>query len=232
MKNKILILGLVLATTFNTIAQDNGYTGGFQFKAMLGNGIFDNAPVTSETDVVSIKIQQNFGYSFGMTFRKQFTKILAVESGLRFTQRNYTTSVDSLATNFNSAIPFRFIAYEIPLKAMVRLRASDNSFFSVSLGGQLDLYPSDVFASDNEWQVQITRRSWIQGSFIANMGWEYHPIGVGTFYGGFAFNQPFVDPYSANVGIANSLVAVSNVRLNGAYFSLDFRYYFEVKKDK
>jgi hypothetical protein len=231
MYKKTLIVLISFLGFQNLIAQDNGFIGGFQLKTILGSQVFGNAPIVNETDEFNISIQQQFGYSFGMTIRKQFTPILAVESGLRFTQRNYTTTIDSNLVSYSDEIDTRIIAYEIPIKAMVRLRASDNSFFNVSLGGEIDLYPSDVFATNNEWQIQITRRSWIQGAFVANLGWEINPIDYGTFYVGFSYNQPFVDPYSANVGAANSTFATNNIRLNGAFFALDFRYYFEVKKD-
>ena len=223
----IVLMGISLLAT----SQDKGFTGGFQFKAMLGNGVFSNDPIQNTSDSLEISIQQNFGYAFGMTFRKQFNKTLAVESGLRFVQRNYSTSVDSTLGNYQGKIDYRVIAYEIPLKAMIRLRASDNSYFSVSLGVQMDLYPSDVYASDSEWQVQVVRKSWIQGSMLANIGWEIVPSDIGTFYGGFSFNQPFVDPLGQNTGPYGATFAVNNTRLNGAYFSLDLRYYFAVKKD-
>ena len=227
----VLFIIVFLINSFIAQSQDNGFIGGFQFKPMLGNGVFSNDPVTGNQDSVNIGIQQEFGYAFGMTIRKQFTKILAVESGLRFAQRNYTVNIDSAFADYSSNVPYRIIAYEIPLKGMVRLRGSDNSYFSVSLGAQLDLYPSDVFADNFDWQVQVNRKSWIQGSFVANLGWEIHPVNKGTFYGGFSYNQPFVDPYAANVGPSNSDFATSNIKLNGAYFALDFRYYFEAKKE-
>ena len=230
--NKVLSIFIFLLINTSLFSQDKNYTGGFQFKSMLGTGVFSNEPTTSEVDSVQIGIHQKFGYVFGMTIRKQFTKMLAVESGLRFVQRNYTTKIDSTFGSYAGEIDYRLISYEIPLKGMVRLRASDNSFFSVSLGVQMDLYPSDIYAADYEWQVQVTRKSWIQGSFLANLGWEMHPQNYGTFYAGFSYNQPFVDPYAANVGHYNANFAVSNMRLNGTYFSLDLRYYFEVKKDK
>lgn len=231
MKRSGIILFILIGVSIQSMSQDKGFTGGFQFKAMLGNSVFSNDPIQNISDSLSITIQQNFGYVFGMTFRKQFTKTLAVESGLRFVQRNYSTLIDSTYGNYQGKIDYRIVAYEIPIKAMIRLRASDNSYFSVSLGVQIDLYPSDVYASDNEWQVQVVRKSWLQGSMLANLGWELSPDDLGTFYSGLSFNQPFTDPLGQNTGPYGAAFAVNNTRLNGAYFSLDFRYYFEVKKE-
>ena len=231
MKRIAIIILVLLGSSVNLISQDKGFTGGFQVKAMLGNGVFSNDPIQNTSDSLKITISQKFGYVFGMTFRKQFNKTLAVESGLRFVQRNYSTSIDSTFSNYKGEIDYRIVAYEIPLKAMIRLRASENSYFSVSLGIQLDLYPSDIYASDNIWQVQVVRKSWIQGSMLANAGWEISPDDIGTFYAGLAFNQPFVDPLGQNTGPYGDTFAVNNTRLNGVYFSLDLRYYFEVKKD-
>jgi hypothetical protein len=167
-----------------------------------------------------------------MTFRKKFTKALSVESGLRLVQRNYAVQIDSNNSSYQSNIEYRIIGYEIPLKGLVTLRASKNSYFLVGLGVELDLYPSDVFASSYDWQVETLRKSWAQGSFLANAGWEVHPPGNGTFYAGFSFNRPFTAPFIAKVGEYNTTVADVSVELNGVYLALDLRYYFETKKSK
>lgn len=233
MKKSLHIFLITLIFTGTAIAQDNGYTGGFQFKAMVASNYFNGGSSIQKLDSVTIETSQNFGYVFGMTFRKQFNKTLAVESGLRFVQRNYTTQVDSTFGNYQGNIDYRIIGYEIPLKGMVRLRASKNSYFSVSLGVELDLYPSDVYGYDYEWQVEVIRKSWIQGSFLANVGWEINPDELGTFYGGFSFNRPFGDPFVTRIGHYNSISSEEiPVGQNGVYLSLDFRYYFQVKKDK
>ncbi len=231
MKN-ILLTGILISVFFTGYSQDNGYLGGFQFKPILGSGVFSNDPEMGNTDSLNIGIQQNFGYSFGMTIRKQFTKILAVETGLRLTQRNFTVSIDSLQNSYTNSLGYRVVAYDLPFKAMVRLRSSDNSYLSISLGGQMDLYPSDVFAYNTDWQVQVNRKSWVQGSFVANLGWEIHPIKKGIFYMGLSYNQPFSTPYAALVGSRNSNYSITNIKQNGTSFALDFRYYFEPKKEK
>jgi len=234
MRNKIgLIIVFLIGFVNFSYSQGKGYLGGFQFKGMIGSGLFNNGDEIRSIDSVSIKNSQNFGYVFGMTIRKHFGKSLAIESGLRFVQRNYTTQIDSIiGGTYSGKIDYRVVAYEIPLKAMVKLRAADNSFFSVSLGVQMDLYPSDIFASNYDWQVQVTRKSWIQGSFLANAGWEINPKELGTFYVGASYNQPFGDPLGLNVGRYNTPFAESNILLNGTYISLDFRYYFQVSKNQ
>lgn len=236
MKSKQLVLiTFALISWFCSIGQEKeskGYKGGFQFKPMLGSGVFQNDVVTNNADSVSISITQKFGYSFGMTIRKEFTKTLAVESGLRFTQRNYSSLIDSVHSAYNSTLDYRIIAYEIPFKAMVRLRSLDNSYFNVALGVQMDLYPSDIGTYNNEWRMELIRKSWFQGSFLANVGWEVHPVNRGTFYIGLAYTQPFVDPFVALYGGINDSFASSSISQSGTYFSLDFRYYFEDKKSK
>ena len=214
------------------IAQDKGYTGGIQFKGMIASNYFNGGTDEIGSDSIFIENSQKFGYVFGMTIRKKFTKSLAVESGLRFVQRNYNTKVDSTFSNYSSSLDYRIIAYEIPFKGLITLKASKNSQFVAALGVQLDLYPSDVFTGDYEWQVEVRRKSWIQGSFLANIGWEINPSDLGTFYGGFSFNRPFTDPFAAIVGEYNTNVGVVNTKLNGVYLSLDLRYYFETKNTK
>lgn len=214
------------------IAQDKGYTGGIQLKGMIASNYFNSGSDAIILDSVTVKNSQKFGYVFGMTIRKKFTKSLAVESGLRLVQRNYNTQIDSVYGSYNGSIDYRIVAYEIPLKGLITLRASKNSQFVAALGVQLDLYPSDVFSDDFEWQVEIRRKSWIQGSLLANIGWEINPAQLGTFYGGFSFNRPFIDPFQAVIGEYNTNIGVVSTKLNGVYLAFDLRYYFETKKTK
>ena len=218
---------------FNTLtAQDKGFTGGIQFKGMIANNYFNGGTDIIDFDNVTIQNSQKFGYVFGMTIRKQFNKSLAIESGLRFVQRNYNTQIDSTNGAYSGSLDYRIIGYEIPIKGVITLRASDNSHFVAALGAQLDLYPSDVYKGDYEWQVEVRRRSWIQGSFLANIGWEISPSEIGRFYAGFSFNQPFTDPFAAIIGHYNANIGQVNHKLNGSYLALDIRYYFETKKTK
>jgi hypothetical protein len=226
----ILKITLLFLFPFALFAQDKGYTGGFQFKAMIPSDFFTGGAETQTVDNIAFENDSKFGYVFGMTIRKKFTESLSVESGLRFVQRNYQTTIDSLSNSYFGVIDYRIIGYEIPLKGLVTLRASDNSIFIAGFGAQLDLYPSDVYAYNEDWQVEMRRKSWIQGSFLANLGWELHVINVGYFYGGFSYNQPFSDPFNLVIGRYNSTFGVTNLGVNGRYLSVDLRYYFETKK--
>ena len=226
------IIFLFLFLYSGIFAQDNGFTGGIQFKGMIASNYFNGGTDQINHDSISISNSQKFGYVFGMTIRKKFTKSLAVESGLRFVQRNYNTKIDSTYSSYRGSLDYRIIAYEIPIKGLITLKASKNSQFVAALGVQLDLYPSDVFKGDYEWQVEVRRKSWIQGSILANIGWEVNPNDLGTFYGGFSFNRPFTDPFAAVIGEYNTSVGVVNTKLNGVYLSIDFRYYFETKNTK
>ncbi len=229
--NKVFLLFFIFIST-TIFSQDKGYSGGFQFKGMIASNYFNGGTNLQNLDSVSLENKSNFGYVFGMTIRKSFNKTLGIESGLRFVQRNYTAIIDSTNGNYNGNLDYRIIGYEIPLKGLVTLRASNNSIFVAGLGVQLDLYPSDVFKGDYYWQVEIQRKSWIQGSFLANIGWEIHPAKSGSFYTGFSFNQPFGDPFKALVGYYNSSRAITTYNLTGVYLSLDIRYYFEPKSGK
>ena len=229
MKNLLKILILLLFPSL-LFAQDKGYTGGFQFKAMIPGAFFTGGPESGTVNNILFTNEDKFGYVFGMTIRKKFTNSLAIESGLRFVQRNYLTQIDSLNNSYSSEIDYRVIGYELPLKGLITLRASDHSIFIAAFGAQMDLYPSDVYADNRDWQIEIRRKSWIQGSFLANIGWELHVENVGYFYGGFSYNQPFSDPFNLVIGTYNSTFGVTNFGINGRYLSLDFRYYFETKK--
>lgn len=229
---QLIILGVFTLHILSGYAQNKGYYAGFSFEPMLGADILSNTPQTKDIDNLHIEIRSLFGFLIGMNIRKQFTSTLAIESGLGMVERNYQLTVQHLITQKESPpIQYGILAYQIPLKAMIRLPSSDNSYFSTSLGIQLDLYPSDVFAFDEQWQVETIRKNWMQGSFLANFGWEIHTHHHGIFYTGLSFTRPFVPPFSTLVGENAALNGISTLELNAAYFALNFRYYLNGQKN-
>lgn len=228
MKNILLVISFLVS--LSSFAQDKGYWGGFQFKGLLPIDYFTGgAEINNEVPEMQFSTTLNSGYSFGMTVRKKFNKTLAVESGLRLTRRNYGAVIDSTASSFKNELSYSMQTFEIPLKGMVSLRASDNSYFSVGFGVQLDLYPSDVQAKNEDWMIQTHRKSWLHGSLVANAGWEIDVKDVGIFYAGLAFTSPFGSPYTTKYGERNSTYALAASPLSGNYFALDIRYYFNQK---
>lgn len=232
--NKLVTIVSLLFLSVLGHGQDNGYFGGFQLKSMIQSDYFNGGP-NENTEVEGMKFTTSgkFGYTFGMTVRKKFNKTLAVESGLRFVQRNFSASIDSINNGYNNTLDYRLTSYEIPLKGMVSLRASKNSYFSVGLGVQLDLYPSNVQATNNTWRIETHRKSWAHGSLLANAGWEIMVKDVGIFYAGFSYTSPFGSPFTTKYGYNSGVTsALTTSKLSGNYFALDLRYYFNEKESK
>jgi hypothetical protein len=100
------------------------------------------------------------------------------------------------------------------------------------LGVSLDLFPSDVYSRTETWQHETVRYSWITGGVIANLGWEYRSRQSGIFYVGFRFHQPFGNIYLSKIGEVGDPLVTSSMDLSGTFLSLDFAYYFPMKKSR
>lgn len=222
---KLIITGVFTFYILSCFTQDKGYYGGFRFELIREGSIFTNKAQSKDIEGLHIESSSKLGYSFGMSIRKQFTQVLAIESGLGFIGRNYQIAIDSINIRTDNKINYRLVAYQIPLKVMIRLPSSSNAFFSTSLGGQIDLYPSDVFAANEQWQVEVIRKNWIQASLTANLGWEISNSSKGIYYIGLSYVSPFTPPLTILIGERSAIYGISTTIQQTSYLALDIRYY-------
>ncbi len=228
----LTVLIFVAGLSASSLAQKNILTAGFVFRPMLVNSYISGGSDDQIDDQVKYSAKQRWGYSFGMVVCKGITKALAFESGINYVQRNYTINIDSLENDYSNDLNFRAISFGIPFKLLVLLRASEYSYFSGGLGVNLDLYPSDVGTDSDQWQTETVRKSWIQGSMLADVGWEYRTMSSGFFYVGLSLQLPFVPPFLSKIGLVNSIYTETSMDLGGTFLALSLRYYFPMRKDK
>ena len=103
------------------------------------------------------------------------------------------------------------------------------------LGLSLDFYPSDVTVTNDDYAYIIVRKSWINASLLASIGFEYRTKKSGFVYLGASINRPFGDIGDFilsyyHEGNINDYVSYST-GVTGTYLSLDMRYFFP-RKDK
>ncbi len=181
---------------------------------------------------------QKVGYGFGCTVRAGLTKLIALETGINFTQRNFDINTAQLDSNVQATGSLSFIEYDVPINALVYIRLADEFYMNVSLGGAITFKPSDV-ATVNQpdglhkfTHIGLTRRK-VGFDLNANVGFEYRTEKSGFFYIGGAARVPFAplfDLVSRYEYQGNSQQVVSEV--DGSFLALEFKYFFPNIKNK
>lgn len=239
MKNLSLFL-LFLSVTLSSKGQEAITTFGITYKPMLSGGFINESDnVTSESGVEYV-VPKQFGYNLGMVIRKGFNRTFSLETGITYTQRNFSLQLTEEDRNFDFKQDFGVVGYEIPVLGLVYIQLDQRIFMDASFGGGLDIFPSDValFSEGNQVIMEGRRNSWIVAFLSANIGWEYRTPKSGIFYIGGTFHRPFITIYSFLMEYDYDAQdpLVEPVRLNqivnGNYLTLDFRYFFHEDPEK
>ena len=238
--NKLLVIVVILFSTFGVMAQSGQTIFGLQYKPIIPNKFigeyernYDTLPVFHSTST------QKFGNSFGMIFRHYFMDNVAIETGINFTKRKFALHFeienDFLTAQADTSVTF--INYQIPVSALVFVQLSDEFFMNASVGANFDFYPSTIGTSavidiDNQFIHRGFRTEWVQLGANANFGFEYRTRKKGAFYLGATYNQPFNNIMRFDMKWTHSgATTVVRDYIKGSYLTIDFRYYLAVDKD-
>ena len=182
----------------------------------------------------NFKLHQTLGYSFGGTIRKGITKLIAFESGLNFTQRNFTYEMSLSDTAVSASDNTSFINYEVPINGLVYIQLSKSIFMNASMGVAARFSPTDikkitVTGGSHQFVNYGYYSSKIGANLNANLGFEYRTTSKGFFYFGGSICVP-IKPILVFESIHTVLKQTSTNRLvgnvNGNYLSLDIKYFF------
>lgn len=225
---KVLSLVFFAFTTCPSFAQYNVLTLGFQFKPIFSNKFFKTGPQSSDSMGVNFTVKPNSGYCIGAVIRYGISNNVSFESGINYVKRNYTLTISDGSFTDNSY--YRIVGYEIPLAALVFIPLSEKIFMDASLGGSFDFFPTDVYTEDDYFKHISKRSSWVFGSVLANLGWEYRTEKSGYFYLGASLHRPFSAIYTSTIVYYKDPNAIKNPAqqflLSGNYLTFDLRYYF------
>ena len=217
-------------------AQKGVTTLGFQYKPIVPNpiiGMYEQRFDVDEYFLSSVK--QRYGFSFGAIVRQGITKNISLETGLGFTRRNYLLDFAVPDSGYAEQNNVRFIGYEIPISALVFIQLGKQVFMNTSLGVAMNYFPSEVktvvsLGSNEYFSQEAARLNRVQGSMIANIGFELRTRESGYFYLGGSYNLPFADIITFAMSYEYSggkALAIDNI--SGSYLTVDFRYYFHEK---
>lgn len=243
MKKLVFILVLGLLPFTKSFSQAHVLAFGLQYKPIIPTNIFGAGKfdVTSDNGKFNVFTKQKFGNVFGGVVRVGFNRWVSLETGINYVMRSYSTTYNVPDSNITATNDFRVVSYQIPLSCLVYVKLSDMFHMNVALGVSGAIFPSDI-ATLTETQentrmsflMEGQRKSWFQGTFDANVGFELRTKKIGYFYLGASYQLPFTNIMNIayeykHSGDSQELVFT---QLNGAYLTADVRYFFPENPEK
>jgi hypothetical protein len=241
MKKSGLIL-LFLLTYFGLNAQREQFPTyfGIQVRPILPSNFGGSKVLEMSGENYNFKLHQTVGYSFGGTIRKGITKLIAFESGLNYTQRNFSYEMSLTDTSVLASDKTSFINYEIPINGLVYIQLSKSTYMNASMGVTAQFSPTDikkitVTGGSHQFVNYGFYRSKIGANLNANLGFEYRTTSKGFFYFGGSISVP-LKPLIVFESIHTVLKQTNTTQLvgniNGNYLSFDIKYFFPLIRKK
>lgn len=211
---------------------------GFQYKPIIPNRLIGMFDQEFNKGIFESTVTQKVGHTIGGIIRVGLGDVFAIETGIKYTQRNFKLDYAVPDSGYVEQGKVRVVSYEMPIACLVFIRLSDRMFMNTALGVSLNLFPSDVrtfipIDANERFQQEGAYRSKFQAALMANLGFEYRTKEKGTFYLGGSYHLPFSPIMTFAMSYEKpptNVVAIDNIR--GSYLTLDLRYYFPMAKEK
>ena len=237
--NKKLIFSLCLfflsGKTFGQNSAANEFKFGFQLRPIIPNAYLNTDIETATSPNFSYSAKSNVGISFGAIIRKPLGKFWNLETGLNFVKRSYSLNFDlNDSVQVSSKQNMTFIAYEIPIQALIYVRLGKFWYMNASAGISIDFFPSEtetfsfekVDSTYYDFSQKTYRIKWSALAAQSNLGFEYRTEKQGYYYIGASFHRPF-GRIAGSQGLAESTSGSDRLwlSLSGSYFSIDLKYF-------
>lgn len=204
-----------------------------------------------ETVKINTSITQKIGYSFGGVVRAGLTKVVALETGLNFTQRSFDLTMDLPDSSLSGTNDFKFIAYDIPINALFYIKLSEKWYMNASLGLAVTFAPTHIGTASqvslppiNGVSLPEKRHEFYHTGLVknkigldlnANVGFEFRTEKNGFFYLGGVARVPFkplFDLYVQYDYTGTDYQSILNGPVDGSFLSIELKYFFPNIKNK
>lgn len=244
MKLKSLLFLLLVLTFFNTelIAQkyrnkpENYF--GIQVKPLIPIGLVGDKAFDIKEDGFETTIAPLMGYSYGGVVRIGLTELLAIETGINYTRRNYKASYAVADSNVYAEDELGYVSFDIPLDFLVYVKLGKQMFMNVSIGGSGNFNASNIRSLINPEGKHLfifegRRLGFFDFNANANVGFEYRTQDNGTIYLGLSGRVPFSPTLSIATEYRHGTnKTISYGTVEGSTFSLNLKYFFHNQKTK
>lgn len=242
---KIILISFFILFSFSSTAQRSKKNRTFEnyfgltYKPLIPFGLVGDKPLDIVVENFTTNVKPTFGYSFGGNVRTNFTKLIAIETGIIYTRRNYITNFEIPDSSLTGSNDFGYINFDIPINTVVYIRLGEKFYANTTLGISINFNASDIRTQinpidDNLFIVNGRRPSFFSFDINANVGFEYRTEEKGFFYLGVAGKIPLnpimtlFSTYRKDTYILTS----TGQDIAGATFALDLRYFFHNIKNK
>ena len=230
-----LCLIFISGKFFGQNSAANEFKFGFQLRPIVPNSYLNTAVESSSLPNFTYSAKSNVGISFGAIIRKPLGKFWNLETGLNFVKRSYSLGFNlNDSVQVNSKQNMTFIAYEIPIQALIYVRLGKAWYMNASAGISLDFFPSETetFSSEKvdssyyDFSQKTYRIKWSALAAQSNLGFEYRTEKQGYYYIGASFHRPF-GRIAGSQGLVETISGSERLwlSLSGSYFSIDLKYF-------
>ncbi len=236
-KKIIFFLCLIFLSgkTFGQNSAANEFKFGFQLRPIIPNAYLNTDVETATSPNFSYSAKSNVGISFGAIIRKPLGKFWNLETGLNFVKRSYSLNFDlNDSVQVSSKQNMTFIAYEIPIQALIYVQLGKSWYMNASAGISIDFFPSEtetfsfekVDSTYYDFSQKTYRIKWSALAAQSNLGFEYRTEKQGYYYIGASFHRPF-GRIAGSQGLVESTSGSDRLwlSLSGSYFSIDLKYF-------
>ncbi len=211
-------------------------TAGFELRSLVPLASVTMSPfsIADSARNFTAEISYEGGFGFGGIVRAKLTDFWNIESGIYYTRRRYSYRITDPSVDFDQTTDLRSVAYEIPIKGLVYIQMADRLFMNVALGASVDFYASDLETNQLSYTITMFKTNWVRAAVLGSVGLEFRTEKDGYFYIGGSFHQPIGDILTTQVSYSRDNVPPAyfqNASVDGAYFSVDFRYFFAPKSN-
>lgn len=227
----VLLISILLINSFYSYSQKNKSHFGFHYNPIIPNRFigyyeqnFDSLPLFKSV------VKQKFGHNFGMVVRHGISKNISIETGINFTNRNYSLNFEVEDSGFYGTNSLNLINYNIPITGLVFIQLSEEMFMNVSTGLNFEFYPSNISTSyvidiNNRFRQEARKTGWLQFAVKSNIGFE-HRSKKGIFYFGGTYVLPLKPILSFAMVWDNYNDQIYSIdSIDGTYLSIDIKYF-------
>ena len=210
---------------------------GFQYRPLIPMSFVGDRNLELNAENFTSSISQNPGYTFGGTVRTGISDLIAIETGINFTKRNFDIAMSVPDSNLLVNDAFSFIEYDIPLNCLIYIKMAKEWFANASLGIAVRYKPSSIGRQINLQNAHtfiytgyVQYKKKIGFDFNANIGFEYRTKNSGFFYLGGSVRVPFAPLFIIATQYKNEGNEITSYGdFNGSYLALDLKYFFPNK---
>jgi hypothetical protein len=206
---------------------------GIQLRTVLPTSFVGNPTTEVKKDLLKASITQTPGYSFGGIVRVGLTELIALETGINFTQRHFKLNGSIADSGIYVSNSLDFIQYDLPINGLIYIKLSKTTFANASLGVTAGFKPTSVATSNN---VSGSKFFYHTGfvdkkaslDLNGNLGFEFRSKKSGFFYLGTTVRLPTAPLFTYIATYRNQGYKVSQYGdVSGAFLGIDVRYFFK-----